>query len=426
MNYLKTMYTVLGSILITCAPDTSWAGGAINSNPPVAPAGATPAHPESLDLIYTQRMAVPSQLPEQFVALEQTFHTVHGNHAKRQTLDAILTVAREIEDQNPDAAAAMTNYAAYRTLYDIENSIDAAEIFRQVADGRIASGKSPMNTVDAWRMIGQIEMLWHSNRHRAIEAYDNAITTFENAQKENQVAPVRAQYLMSLMTSAWALSDIGDHAESIARREKVLAHPDAAWLLQEDQILDQYLEIARSTSKSKPGLTAFATYERLLNAFPEHGQQDGLIVYFRYEQLGALGLEESEIEYTTKLKHLWNNPEFKRFDIQQCRIGHKLASIHLRNGNRKAYRKTLLHLVNQLDDVFQRYELKQLAEHEIDHVYALSLCELARIEMFHTNNTDAAVKLYHKFLDQFPTHHMADTIRERVDRLSSNPATRVK
>lgn len=376
---------------------------------------------DSLDLIYTKQMAPASQLPGRFVQLEKAFRDAETKAAKRDILELILAVARGAEGAG--AASAMTNYAAYRYLYDVEDWLKARELFRTVGEGVVGNELSPKNAVDAWRMAGQIDIMWGKNPRSALEAYNRAIGLFE-ASDEDEVRPVQKQYLMSLTFSGWALRDLGDDEASIARREKALAYPGSSWLLNDVERKNQLMEIARAKARVNPGQEAYDAYERVLRAFPSIAE-DGDIYYFRYEQLGALGLAESAVEYTTRLKELWLDPSLKEHGIQRCRVGHKLASIIRRGDDRDAYRETLRTLIEQLGGVFASQDRETLREHSLEHIYALSIAELARAEM-ERGFIGPAIDLYERFLRLFPDHSMAETIDRRIVRLEEKLASKAE
>lgn len=384
------------------------------------------AQPESLlDHVYVQRMAPASVLPPRFAALQRAFRGAEQPQEKSRVLEAVLEIARETADK--DAASAMGNYVAFSFLNNLREPHMASHVFRLVGSGEIGGAQSPRNVIDAWRMVGQLAQAKRPGR--ALDAYKNAIDVFESAEPEHRLG-VRQQYLMSLTGAASVLSRLGEDEETIGLRQKAIGFPDA---LLDDRARRVHLtEIARAKSRLNPGQEAYNAYERVLREFPEI-TEDGEFYYFRYEQLNALGLKESDPAYTDRLEQLWLDPALEEFDIQRCRVGHRLASIQRgnidryrneqRNIRKQMYRETLTKLIAQLDDVFATYDRETLREHSLEHIYALSLAQLARQDM-HDGFLGPAIDRYERFIRLFPDHQMTETIDHRIARLEQKLASR--
>lgn len=231
---------------------------------------------------------------------------------------AVLTSAAAGAAQPPTSGAAASPPASAiaegHRLYRLARYEDALQQFEAAS----VSASVP-ERVDAWRMIGQIQVS-RRNEIGAAAAYRAAIDLI---LAEPDRRGLSAQFRMC----AFGLSQIRQSQqqweEAIGVRTLLLTTPGIR--VGREFLPTLYLENSRDSRRLARWTEAVGWIDRLLTEFPDYGQADGSIVDVLYERVLSRGLSRSSPEYADAVLALWRDPGL-RSSASIYRIGHHAAT----------------------------------------------------------------------------------------------------
>lgn len=244
------------------------------------------------------------------------------------------------------------------------------EAFRLFSD--IASNAGSIeDRADALRMLGQLTMRdWRMGDGRAAlaERY------FADSLAALESAPMRLGLESRIKNVTLHLSNAkeirGKHAEAIPLRRRLLELPLTAGEM-------ATICIANGSASMRAGrlAEAVAWYDRLLDAQPDYGRDDGLIVNLCWQRLLAEAGEDRD-QLIVGLFEIWEDPEMRDF-YQILRIGHRLAEELLDDDADRPLAIQVLQQLRQRGIALLR-DVPPLQQEEFSHLHAHTLYRLGQ------------------------------------------------